>query len=231
MLSTDEFAEWSKKVVLFLHNTSRVDDEPYPNLLFEKGGIGFPTMSYLDADGNLLKQVGHVTPVEELESAWQDLQKWRALRAEVEAKKGGEQKELELFRLELQMGNRPYAEMAARRAKLDVAAGEAAAVDQQLTNLEFGEILRGTPRDQQHVGGEKFLAMYRDKRIPNTSTETSFWQYLFAFAAKREDIALFKELLAHVKEHKAGDKRLERYLGQLEQQLEQLEAKKGGGAP
>ena len=53
MLSTEEFAKWSDKVVLFLHNTSRVDSEPYPNLLYEMGGIGFPTVSYLDAEGRL----------------------------------------------------------------------------------------------------------------------------------------------------------------------------------
>ena len=69
MLSTEEFATWSKKVVLFLHNTSRCDDEPYPNLLKEKGGNGFPTMSYLAADGRLMTQVGHITPVEQLDGA------------------------------------------------------------------------------------------------------------------------------------------------------------------
>lgn len=227
MLATDEFAAWSKKVVLFVHNTSRVADEPYPNLLTEKGANGFPTMSYLDAEGNLLAQVGNVTPVADLESAWQRLQAWQALRAEVESKKAGADKELELFHLELGMGNRPFADMVARRDRLKIPASDQG-VEQKLINLQFTEILRQTPRDQQHVGGEQFLAMFRAGRIPTTSTETSFWQYMFAHATHQGDVALFEELLAHVKKAKASDARLQRYLGQLEEQLAKLKASKGG---
>ncbi len=229
MLSTSEFATWATKVVLFLHNTSRVDDEPYPTLLHEKGGNGFPTVSYLDAEGGLLKQVGHVTPVAELETAWQGLQAWTALRAAVAAGKADAGKQLELFRMELAMGNRPFAEMVKRRQGVTIADNEETAVAQQLVNLQFTEILRGTPRDQQHVGGEKFVAMFREQRIPATTTETSYWQYMFAFATHKNDVALFEELLAHLKKAKAGDQRLQRYLGQLEDQLTKMKAGKGGG--
>lgn len=228
MLSTEEFANWSTKVVLFLHNTSQVADEPYPNLLAEKGGIGFPTMSYLDAEGNLLKQVGHETPVAELEKAYGELQTWTSLRAAVESGKATAKQEAELFRLELAMGNRSYAEMKARYASVKIPPGDKDAVEQQLVNLQFSEILRATPRKDLHLGGEKFLAMFREGRIPNTSTETSFWQYMFAFAAKQKDAPLFEELLGHVKKAKAGDARLKRYLTSLEEQLSKLKADAGG---
>lgn len=225
MLSTDEFAEWSKKVVLFLHNTSRVEDEPWPNLLFEKGGVGFPTMSYLDANGALLKQVGNITPVAELEAAFQELQRWQALRAEVATGGAGTEKELALFRLELAMGNRPYAEMIDRREALRPHLGDDPGIDQKLVDLQFTEILRQTPRTEQHAGGARLLPMFRAGRIPATGTDTAFWQYLFAHAAHERDVALFKELLAYVKEHKAGDPRLARYIGTLEEQLRKLEGK------
>ena len=224
MLSTSEFAEWSKKVVLFLHNTSKVDGEPYPNLLYAMGGIGFPTVSYVDADGRLLKQVGHVTPVEELEAAFQELMAWQQLRREVAKGDAGAAKEKELFLLELKMGNRPFAEMVQRRDRLSLDADEKAATEQSLVDLEFTEILRATPRDQQPVGGAKFLAMYRAGRIPATSTETSFWQYLFAHLAEQKDAARFRFVLADLRKRKAGDPRLERYLQTLEEQLRQLEA-------
>lgn len=226
MLSTKEFAEWSSKVVLFLHNTSRCDDEKHPNLLFEMGGVGFPTMSYLDAEGNLLKQVGHVTPVDQLEKAHGVLMQWRALRAEVE--KGADAaRTKELFLLELTMGNRPFAEMQKRREALSLAPEEVKATEQPLINLQFTEILRKTPRDQQAVGGEQFVAMFEAGRIPDASTETSFWQYMFEFAAAKEDVPLFERLLATVKAKKAGDQRLARYLAQLEERLAALKAKKG----
>lgn len=227
MLSTDEFASWSKRVVLFLHNTSHVDDEPYPNLLFEKGGIGFPTVSFLDADGNLLKWVGNVTPLEDLDKAHQQLLTWQALRKQVEA--GATDKERELFLVELEMGNRPFAEMTARLAKLQFDDGERNRVEQQLVNLQFTEILRATPRDRQHEGGEQFLAMFRQGRIPNSTTETSFWQYLFAFAEHNGDVSLFEEVLAWLKRTKAKDQRLERYVQQLEAQLAKLKSRQGVG--
>ena len=33
-------------MVLFLHNTSKVEGEPYPNLRKEKGGRGVPTLVF-----------------------------------------------------------------------------------------------------------------------------------------------------------------------------------------
>ena len=84
MLSTDEFAKWSsEKVVLFLHNTSRVADEPYPDLLREKGGNGFPTVSFLAEDGRLLKQLGYPITLASIQSSYDELRAWSDLRKKV----------------------------------------------------------------------------------------------------------------------------------------------------
>jgi hypothetical protein len=219
VLSTPEFCDWSKKVVLLLHNTSRVEDEPHPNLLREKGGNGFPTMSYLDHEGNLLRQVGHVTPVEQLEAAYQELETGTA----------GAEKEKQLFLLEATMGNRPYAEMLARKDRLTLSKDEEATVAQQLVNLEFTGILRETPREEVDQAGARYLAMFRKGRIPDSTQDTSFWQYIFAHAAVQNDVPLFEEILAWVRQHKADDARLKRYLPQVEKQLELLKAGQGNG--
>jgi len=228
VLSTDQFAEWSDKVVLLLHNSSRVEGDKHPDLLYQMGGIGFPTVSYLSAEGRLLEQVGHVTPVEQLEEAFGRLQQWRQLRASVEGGQGGAARQKELFLLELRMGNRPYEEMVARRAAVQFEDADALRVEQQLVNLQFAEILRATPRDEKSAGGRRFLAMFRQNRIPDTTTETSYWQYMFEHAAACGDVALFEELLAYVKKNKQGDPRLGRHVRQLEQQLEQLRKARGG---
>ena len=52
MLSHESFPAFANDFVLFMHNTSWVDDEPYPNLLREKGGNGWPTSAFLAADGS-----------------------------------------------------------------------------------------------------------------------------------------------------------------------------------
>lgn len=226
MLSTKEFAEWSQKVVLFLHNTSRVEDEPYPHLLREKGGNGFPTVSFLDAEGTLLELVGHVTPVDQLEAAFQRLRHWQELRAAVSAGKADAAQEKELFLLELKMGNRPYAEMLQRRDRLTWSDDEGAQIRQHLVNLQFRDILVARGEDLA-AAGKEYLAMYREQRIPDSAQDTSFWQGIFARCVADQDATTFAAVLADLKVRKQGDRRLERYLVQLEQQLEQLKA--GGG--
>jgi hypothetical protein len=57
-LSDPAFPEFAKTVVLFLHNTSHVDDEPYPTLLREKGFTGFPSLCFMDAEGRVLAKQG-----------------------------------------------------------------------------------------------------------------------------------------------------------------------------
>lgn len=210
-----------------MHVESHVDGEPYPNLLYQKGGIGFPTVTFLDADGGVLQQVGNVVTLQQCESAYASLRHWQELRTAVERGDASAPRTKELFLLELKMGNRPFAEMVQRRDALQLGDDERKATEQPLVNLEFVETLRSTPREQQWVGGEKFVAMWRAGRIPDSASETSFWQYQFAFATKQKDVPLFKELLGWLREHRSGDVRLQRYLKLLEQQLAQLEAGAG----
>lgn len=223
MLSTPEFAEWSENVVLFLHNTSRVHSEPYPNLLREKGGNGFPTVSYLDASGRLLKQVGHVTPVEDLEANRLYLDDWRALSRRA-ADSDDADVQRKLFAMELEM--KILDPVAARATADDLFEGdERKAMEQELVNLEFLDILSKTPRTEMAMGGKRFLDMFRLGRIPTARQDTSFWQYMFAYAQAEEDVDLFEELLGFVKEHRGGDPRLARYLQKLEADLAKM---KGG---
>ncbi len=227
MLSTDAFVAWSKKVVLVLHNTSRCDDEPYPNLLRQMGGSGFPTMAYLDADGQLLQQLDFPATLEGCERTWKELEAWQALRAEVEAGKADAQKQRELFDLELKMGNRPYAEMVQRRDALQLDDAARKATEQPLVDLQFTEILRATPREQMAAAGAKFLAMFRQQQIPSAAKETPYWQAMFAFATEQRDVALFEELMTWLRANRGSDQRFGRYLKLLEVQLDDLKAKKG----
>ena len=225
MLSTDEFAAWSDKVVLFLHNTSKVDDEPYPNLLREKGGNGFPTVSFLAEDGRLLKQVGYPITLEEIQSDHDALLAWRDLKKQVA--EGDTSKQKELFLLELRNGMIGHDEAVAEKAKLQLTEEEKTTVEQQLTDLEFNEILRGVAREADMApAGKKFYAMYKAGRIPHTQQDTSFWQFMFAYAGAEKDADKFDELLTAAKKLYANDPRLARYLGQLEKQLEEMRAAK-----
>ena len=72
-----------------MHNTSRVDDEPYPQLLQEKGFGGFPSLCFMDAGGNVLVRQSARTVVafegtaSRLNSLFELRAKVESLRAEI----------------------------------------------------------------------------------------------------------------------------------------------------
>ncbi len=207
-------------MVLFLHNTSHCDDEPYPDLLFEKGGNGFPTVSFLGADGRLLVQVGHVVTMDQLEQAYVKLHDYQRRKAAIDDPAGAAAREL--FALELREGYITFAEAQAALQRFSLDDEELRPLQPMLVNLEFRDILRSTKRTEMAAGGAKFLAMLDAGRVPTSSQVTSFWQYLFAHAVAESDVALYERLMRELKERMAGDRRLDRYLSRLEQGLEQL---------
>ncbi|MCA8926126.1 MAG: hypothetical protein KDD82_30245 [Planctomycetes bacterium] len=56
-LSTPEFKEFAKEVVLFCHITTRIAGRKHDGLLSEKGGRGFPYLVVMDAKGDVLSTV------------------------------------------------------------------------------------------------------------------------------------------------------------------------------
>ncbi len=224
MLSTEGFKTWSSKVVLFLHNTSRCKDEPYPRLLREKGGNGFPTVSLMAADGRLLKQLSFPTTLPTMEAGLAELKVWQDLKSR--AADGDAKVIKELFLLELSNSLFTVKEGRAQAKKIDFSNAEAENVEQGLVNLEFHSILRSTPRKDKAKGGAKLVAMFEAGRFPKSRQITSFWDYMFAHAVAQKDIPLYEKLLVSMKEHHAGDRRVERYLGMLESQLERLRKQK-----
>jgi hypothetical protein len=58
LLSTPEFTAFTKKVIPFLHVTTRIEGRANDGMLSEKGGTGFPTLMFLDAKGEILGKPG-----------------------------------------------------------------------------------------------------------------------------------------------------------------------------
>lgn len=233
VFATPEFAAWAKdSVVLFLHNTSHCDDEPNPDLLREKGGNGFPTVVYLSCDGRALKQLEFPTEMSTIENGLEQLEHWKALTAAAKTDPAARKK---LFMLELENRMLDAAAARAQAAKLTLTASERRAVDQQLTDLEFTEILAATPRKRAAEAGAKFYAMLQEDRVPQTRQITTFWQYIFEHAMANKDAELFASCLEEMKNRHTGDARIRRYLPALEAQLKKLQGSESpassGGTP
>ncbi len=124
MLSKDEFVEWGKNYVLFLHVTSHVEGDPYPDLLAEKGGTGFPTLVFMDPDGNVIAR--HLGPrsVEGFTKTAEEARKNLDLKRKAEA--GDPKAQVEWFLTELRMGAfDPKAARSRLNELLERAGGEA----------------------------------------------------------------------------------------------------------
>lgn len=223
MFSTDTFAEWAKdNVVLFLHNTSHCEGEPHPDLLQETGGNGFPTVSYLDSRGKLLKQLDFPTEMETLRDGLQELENWRQLKQQ--AADGDSNARKQLFMIEITNGMVDYKTAEETFKSLKFEASEQREIQAKLINLQFLEILSATPKTELAKAGAKFHAMWKDNRVPTSRQITTFWQAIFQHAVAERNVEMYAECLADVKARHAHDSRLKHHLPRLERGLESLRA-------
>ena len=230
MLSHESFPAFADDFVLFLHNTSWVDDEPYPNLLREKGGNGWPTSAFQTPDGSLLTQVllEDQGSVEGLRLTHQKLLDWQALKARVDAGEEGREESLakRLFVTELTLGMLGFEEGWNRLETLtDLTDAEARQFDVTLVNMEFLGILAGAleSKESQVAAGEKMVAMFKADRIPMTSRQIiSYWQFIFDYLEAEKDADTFEEVMIKAKALMAGDRRAAQYVRQIEARLKAL---------
>src|SRR5688572_18183838 len=97
-LSDPEFPAFASSVVLFLHNQSarpketQLSDEKHPNLWAEKGLTGWPTVCFMDAEGNILARPPR--SVAGFRETQPQVQKVVTLRAKGDKATAAEQKDL-----------------------------------------------------------------------------------------------------------------------------------------
>lgn len=176
-----------------MHNTSRVDDEPYPRLLQEKGFGGFPSLCFMDAEGNVLVRQSART-VDAFEKTAARLKSLLELRAKVESLRADAKKSADLAKVErdllfVEMDLQCVAaqDCKQRADKLALAAEDMAAVEQYLLGAELRE-LRSKARE---LGAEetskRIAAMAKAGKSPPKDQEAYLWQMTLTWAAKNGD--------------------------------------------
>ena len=229
MLSHESFPAFADDFVLFMHNTSWVDDEPYPNLLREKGGNGWPTSAFLAPDGSLLTQVllPDQSSVEGLATTRDKLLDWQALKARVDAGEDGGEESLakKLFVTELTLGMLDVATARNRVAMLDdLTDPEVQQFEATLVNMEFLTILATALEsvESQIEAGKGLVAMFKANRIPNNRQIISYWQFIFDYLESVKDADMFETVFIRAQEIMAGDRRAAGYVRQIEARLKAL---------
>jgi len=151
---------------LFCHNTSQVEDEPYPKLLSEKGGRGFPYVAFLDAEGEVITPQGYdkltVKGFHETLAKVNDF-----IRLEKLAQDGDKSAETPLFIAKVKLGRFNFAEASKQRKKLpSESVAQKKEIDSLLFDLHLDAILgKLNRRDPDSFGTVKdeLLALKKGK--------------------------------------------------------------------
>lgn len=178
-----------------MHNTSKVADEPYPYLLSEKGGTGFPSLFFLDEKGDvLLKQ--RPRTVDAFVASATKLDDWKTLKAKFEG--GDERVAAKLLVAELELNRLSYPAALARQANLEKTDRKTAAqLRDLLIDAEARHIL--TDESNAETAGERLSAMMTAKRIPRAPLTVNFYGNIFEHAIGQKDRKLFQRALTDLK--------------------------------
>lgn len=188
--------------MLFLHNTSQVADEPYPKLLQEKGFRGFPTLCFMDADGNVLTKptARTVANFVETQAATKDLM---VLKAKGDKLTDAEAKQLFLTELNMDMIAAGDIQKRADAVK-GLSDADKALVAGKLVDGEFAAILqRPIPRtdaEAQKKARDEVMAqvaaMAKAGKVPTGQRTLQFWSMTLQHAATAKDVELAEKAFA-----------------------------------
>jgi hypothetical protein len=209
-------------VVLFLHNTSRLKEEPYPDLLQEKGGRGFPYLVFLDAEGNVIARHEAERTVDRFQATKARAEAFLELRKK--AAQGDRAAKIDLLaaRADLQP-------MTLEAAKAEAAAlsalspEESARLEPAFLSLEVREIVMS-----RETSGPKLVELWKAGRVPTGGIARAFWSGLASHAIDSKDRALLADLLARLRQDYGTDERWKPMIESLEKRLEGLSSGGGG---
>ena len=197
-----------------------VADEPYPNLLGQRGGRGFPTLAFMDESGEVLDLLEpSERRVDQFNSAFEVLNSWRTMKAKFEA--GDESVGFDLLVIELEMGQIDFPEAARRRSALQkLSRRRERQLDELLTVAESEHIHEASTGPQ--VAGPMLVEMMEGDRIPTGEPGKRFFDTILDYANGKKDARLFHNALVEMKRHYRRERGLSDYFKTRDRQLVQL---------
>ena len=191
-----------KSVVLFCHITSRVEGEPYPNLLHQMQGRGFPALRFLNAKGELLSIYNGARKVESIEFAAEGLNELAQLEAALAA--GDKKVAPKILAHKLKLGMLSNADAEKQRAELK---GLSAKLGRELDNLvrdqKILNLVKATSRkskDSLAEAAKEFKAITRASGTPKANNvQRLIWPIMVDHAVAVSDKKLMKKALKATK--------------------------------
>jgi hypothetical protein len=223
-LSDPAFPAFAAKVVPYLHIATRIEGHPYDNLYREMGVRGFPTLRFLDAEGNTITEQGDRS-VEAFEATLVPVLELRSLSARVEAGEKG--LEADLFLAELALGKIGFEEAREKAKGFTKLTGEQKKrLGQLMLDAEIGHLIAGVGRDNEAVlaAGKRIEELLATGKRPSPAVESQLWSFLLRYADQKEDAALYGKAVDFMKKRYGDEPRAKAYLERLETRLKELQA-------
>lgn len=222
LFSSTEFPTFAADVVLFCHITSLVEGEPYPDLLSEMGGRGFPTIKFLDAEGGILGEPAGRS-IESFEATLGTIDECAALEAKADR---SEEEEVRLFNAQLELGQLSFEEASARSKGLKGLSDEQRAeLDSRLTAMEVEAIFSAIKsEDDVPAAVDKVVAMAKQGRGPTGQGRIpfQFWMMTAGWAKENSDVDLFEMAYEGIKKVVGDNPRAAQMLGEMQADLDAM---------
>lgn len=195
--------------------------DPYQDLLREKGGTGFPTIMFLDADGSMLGKHSGKRTVEDFQASLERVSKFKEVLAKAAA--GDAAAKREVFVQNLEWGSIPFAEAKQQAATMkDLTAEQTARIETALVTLELADA-RGKMRSDPAGAVAAMLAMHDGKRVPTDKMPAqNFYATLASAAEQAKDIKAFELAYGEFRRLLGDATNAERILAQFERRLAAL---------
>ncbi len=231
LFSSSEFAEWSKSYVIYCHISTRIEGRKDEGLFREKGFTGFPTLAFLDTNGDLTAKHAGSRVIPQLDKTAKKSSAYMALRSK--AKAGDKAANQHLFVADLELGRYDFASGSLRLAVLRKQMSESLQekADQLLIDTQYKELrsqlskdlLAGLARPEY---SKRYQAMnvdfYQAGRLPSGSTAMSILMGVMRSGFQNKDEALLAAALQEFKTRAATQATYARYVGRYEDMLTQL---------
>ncbi|PCJ51589.1 MAG: hypothetical protein COA70_13970 [Planctomycetota bacterium] len=183
----------------YLHITTHLDDHKDEALFAEIGGRGFPTLKFMNADGQVIGEPSG-RDVASFETSLESLMVVTNLENRIA--KGEKGLENELFLAKMRLGLFDFEEAKAEFASLKKLTKEQKSeIKGLLVNLEVMSIMDSIDSDEAAVAaGAKFKAMLDDGVIPTGDSMGAYWSIIMTYAESKSDADLFEKCLHALKE-------------------------------
>lgn len=224
-LSSSEFKEFAKDVILFAHVTSNVEGDAYPDLMREKGGRGFPHLAILDENGDVVAKPGS-RDVAGFTAAVADGSKFLALRSKEDPTLDDR---IELLGLEIGLGNYDFAKAKEAAGRIEgMSDDQKAKVEELLFPLEIQSLIppgRNPPPEQKQAAGKAFAEMFKAGREPkDQGLMQPFFIFMLDYAEAEKNAELFGEALGKLEAAFGSNPRTKPFFDTQKARLEKLES-------